>query len=355
MSSKNKIAVLLFIVITSLSLWLYLRNHSGTIRKELFDFAVEDTASITKIFMVNSEGKQITLEKNKLGRWLVNGKFKPRKDALKNLLVTIKEMRVRNPVAKTGIETISKQLATSGTKVEIYNGEKLLKKYYVGADAQDGLGTFMLLTNTETGENSTLPFEMFIPGFNGFLSVRFFLNEELWRDTHIFSFYPDEISTISVQYKRFPDSSFTFSLNDKNEIALADSKGKNISNFDTLKAKRYITYYNNITYEGLRNDLRKSYKDSILSKGPVHTIVVTEKNGKAHTLKTFPKPPYDPKRINPQTGKPDEEDLERLYGLINDDKDFVTIQYYVIGKLFQGISYFTHSSTLSSQAPAVKK
>ena len=117
MSTKNKIAILLFIVVASLSLWLYLHNSQGTIRKELYDFAVADTASITKIYMANTGGKQLTLDKQQPGQWLVNGKFKARNDCIKNLLACIKDLQVRNPVAKSALENVSKQLATSSTKV----------------------------------------------------------------------------------------------------------------------------------------------------------------------------------------------------------------------------------------------
>lgn len=352
---RIRITAVFVIILASASFWMITRNQSGTIRKELYDFAVADTASITKIYMVNSGGKQVTIEKNKPGNWTVNGKFKARNDAVKNLLACIKDLQVKNPVAKSAIENVSRQLATGATKVEIYQSDQLVKMYYVGGDTQDGLGTFMLLTDPETGENSTLPFVMFIPGFNGFLSVRYFLDEDLWRDRSIFNFYPDAISSITVEYTRQRDSSFSISLSDKNEISLADSKGKNIPDFDTLKAKRYIIYYSNIQYEALKNDMRKSFIDSVLAKGPVHIITLKERNGKIHTVKTFSKPPMDPDKVDEVTGKPITEDLERMFALINDGKDIALVQYYVFGKLFQSVSYFSKEGLSSKPSPRGKK
>lgn len=357
MTSKKRIRIttVVVIVLASASFWMITNNQSGTIRKELYDFSVADTASVTKIYMVNTGGKQVTIEKNNPGNWKVNGKFKARNDAIKNLLACMKDLQVRNPVAKSAIENVSKQLATGATKVEIYQNDQLVKMYYVGADTQDGLGTFMLLSDAETGENSSMPFVMFIPGFNGFLSVRYFMDEDLWRDRSIFSFYPDQISSISVEYTHLPDSSFSISLSDKNEIFLADSKGKNISDFDTLKAKRYITYYTNIQYEALKNDMRKSFLDSVLAKGPVHIVRLKDREGKVHTLKTFSKPAEDPDKVDEVTGKPVTEDLERMFALINDDKDIALIQYYVFGKLFQSISCFSRRNGLSKKTTSPDK
>jgi hypothetical protein len=324
-------------------------NTSGTIRKELFDFAVPDTGAITKVYMVNTSGKQITLEKEKAGQWKVNQKYKARNDAMRNLLICIKDMQVRNPVAKSAVENVSKQLATSSTKVEIYQGEKLVKTYYVGSDTQDGLGTFMLLVDPETGENSSLPFIMFIPGFNGFLSIRYFMDEDLWRDRSIFSFYPDQIASISVEYTHLLDSSFTISLTNSNSISLADSKGRNIPDFDTLKAKQYLNYFSNIQYEALKNDMRQSLKDSVIAKGAVHVITLKDREGKTHVVKTFSKP-VDGNYSNPVTGKPMTEDLERMYALINDDKDMAVVQYYVFGKLLPSPSYFKKRSAVTTSA-----
>jgi len=343
-SKKIRIAALSVLLLSGISFWIIQRNQSGTIRKELFDFAVPDTSSITKIYMVNTAGKQLTLQKEKIGEWKINEKFKARNDAMRNLLVCIKDLQVRTPVSKNALENISKQMATSSTKIEIYQGDKLAKSYYVGSDTQDGLGTFMLLVDTETGENSTLPFVMFIPGFNGFLSIRYFMDEDLWRDRSIFAFYPDQITSLSVQYPRVPDSSFTISLSNSNVISLSDSKDRNITDFDTLKVKQYLNYYSNIQYEALKNDLRPGFKDSVLAKGPLHIITLTDRSGKAHVVKTFSKP-ANPNSVDQVTGQPLTEDLERMFALINGDKDLVLIQYYVFGKLLPHPSYFKKKSS----------
>ncbi|MFH1004845.1 MAG: hypothetical protein V1781_05055 [Bacteroidota bacterium] len=340
MSKKNIIAIIFFIILSSASLWIYLHITKSTIRKELYDFAVTDTASINKIYLVNKDGSEVLLEKVNPGEWKVNKKHIARRDAIKALLVCIKELAVKNPVAKNAIENISKQLATTGTKIEIYQNDNLIKLYYVGGDAQDGLSTYMLLADHETGENSTMPFEMFIPGFNGFLSVRYFTDADLWRDRTVFAHSPDKISSITFNPVQMPDSGFTVSLSTTNEISLHDSKGNLIAYFDTLKMKRYITYFSNIQYVALENKCRQSYKDSILSKKPVFIITLSEKNGKINSLKVFSKPPDDITLINDVTGKPFTEDPEYMFALVNDDKDFVLIQYYSFGKLFVGNSYF---------------
>ncbi len=337
---NTRIAILMVILLSGVSFWIINNTNKGTLRKELYDFAIDDTGSVTRIYMVNTGGKQLTLDKQRPGSWQVNGKFTARNDAVNNLLVCMKDLEVRQPVAKAALENVSKQLASSSTKVEIYQNEKLVKVYYVGGDTQDGLGTFMLLSDPETGENSIMPFVMFIPGFNGFLSVRYFMEEDLWRDRTVFGFLPDDIASIKVDYTHLPDSGFTLSLSEKYDITLADSRGKNIPVFDTLKAKRYITYYTNIQYEAIQNDRRKTYKDSVLARGAVHMITLKDREGKEHVITTYSKPHDDPNKVDDVTGKPVLDDPERMFALINEGKDLVLIQYYVFGKLFMGVSWF---------------
>lgn len=341
-TKRTRIAVISVVLLSGISFWIMQHNRKGTIREELYDFAVADTGSITKVYMVSTAGKQLTLEKQGPGDWKVNGKFKARNDAVKNLLDCVKNMAVKSPVAKSAVENVSKDMATSSTKVEIYQNDKLVKMYYVGSDTQDGLGTFMLLTDIESGENSTLPFVMFLPGFNGFLSIRYFMDEDLWRDRSVFAFLPDQIEALSVDYTHLLDSSFSITLSSSNSISLADSKGKNIQDFDTAKVKQYLNYYSNIQYEALKNDLRPSFKDSVIAKGAVHVITLKDRQGKIHQIKTFSKP-AEAGATNQVTGQPLTEDLERMYALINEDKDLALIQYYVFGKLLPSPVYFKKS------------
>lgn len=353
-SKRIRYTVIAVILLTAISYWIIRNNQSGSIRRELYEFGIDDTSKVTRIYMINTGGQEVTLDRMRAGEWKVNDKFRARNDAINNLLVCIRNLEVRQPVARSAVENVSKDLATSSTKVEIYEGKELVRVYYVGADTQDGLGTFMLLSDPKTGENSTLPFVMFIPGFNGFLSVRYFIDEDSWRDRAVFRLLPDEIESITLDYPFAQDSGFTLHLAKDYSIKVNDSRGREILPLDTMKARRYVTYYSNIHYESLQNDRRQTYKDSILGQGPAHIIMVKDRSGKIHTVKTFVKPHDDPNRIDEVTGQPIKEDKERMFALVNEEKDLALIQFYVFGKLMVSPNYFKAVSA-GSVKPAVKK
>lgn len=337
---KNRVAIVLFLVLGITSAWLIFHNRNSTIKQELKDFAVVDTASITKIHLKDKANKEITLEKVKGGSWRLNGKYYARRDAIQTLLYTIRAIKVRNPVGKKALDNVIKRLATGSTKCEIFADEKLIKSYYIGGETQDDEGTYMLLQDPETKENSSLPFVVYIPGFNGYVSGRYFINEKEWRDKTVFNYHWNEVKNIAVEYSFRKDSSFTLNVNGENDFEVVNAAGKKTEMLDTNKVKLYLGYYYNIQYEGLET-IRPKEKDSVLSSGWVHQITVTDISGKKNTIRTYHKPPPS-EGMTDNDGKPLKEDTDRMFAFMNGNTDEVlVVQFYVFGKLFMPSSHFT--------------
>ena len=89
------------------------------------------------------------------------------------------------------------------------------KIYYVGGEAKDLIGSFMLLNN------SSRAFVVYIPGFNGFLAPRYTIDgttvsSDLWRDRTIFSYNSNEIKTVSVI--NHEDSTKSFEMHRQNKF-----------------------------------------------------------------------------------------------------------------------------------------
>jgi len=150
MKRNTILLTLVVIALGVLAVVLVSKNGSGTLKPELKDFAVQDTASIDKIFMVKKSNDQVMLTKED-GSWIVNDTYPVREEAISLLLKTIQRVRVKAPVSKSAQDYVLKMMATRNTKVEIYSKEKLIKTYYVGGPTQDQVGTFMML------EGSSVP------------------------------------------------------------------------------------------------------------------------------------------------------------------------------------------------------
>jgi len=320
---------LFFVAILTLALiavYLFNSEDKSTLKTELSDFAVEDTGSITKLFLADKADNTVLLEKQENGSWLLNGKFLARQDAVNNLLYTIKEVKVRTPVPKSAFENIIKNIAGNSVKVEIYNGETDPSKvYYVGSSNQDHSGTYMLM------ENSTVPFVTHLEGHYGYLGPRYFTNENEWRSNAIFNYELDDIKMIEVFYPKDSERNIVIAQNEQGDFGLLNPEVDMFyANIDSAKFFRYINLFKNVSFEGFEETKTEAYKDSIINSDPEVIYAITNQLGIRKEVKAFLKPV--PEGYEDYDGNEIKYDLDRLYAYI-DNRDFVVIQYYVFDPL----------------------
>jgi hypothetical protein len=274
----------------------------------------------------------------------VNDKFHCRYDAVLNLLEVIKQVEVKMPVPKTGRENVIKFMAFNAVKVEIYVGDEKVKQYYVGHETDDGEGSFMILSDPETGKNFENPYVCFIPGFKGYLQPRYIAEENDWRDRLLMNYIPPEIKQIKVEQNGAPkDSSFAIDLLDDNTFALKDLNGKSL-NFDESQLRQYLVYYQNLSYETLVTGRNRRLTDSLSLQEPFAMITVTPKKGDVEVYRLFRKT-YEG-GFSKDMGSKLEYDPDRFYMNFDGGRQWALSQYYVFGKLCVTTSYFRPSATV---------
>ena len=339
---KNRAAFIIVAVLAILSIWVYFHNKPATFSSEGRNFAIEDTSEISKIILADLNKNRIELVKVKPGDWTLNEHFKARNDAVNLLLSTMKNVKVKNRVGKNALNGIIGAMAAKSVKVEVFNGSKCIKAYYVGSPTQDNLGTHMLLSDPVTGQNAKEPFATYIPGFDGFLTPRFFTSEIEWRTRVVYNLIPPEIKSIEVSFPEKGEAGFLIKHPEKRKFELVDLKeNRSLAHLDTLSVMQYMSYFQNIQYE-LEEDLPSRVTDSILKSTPFCKINVTEADGKSNFIKFYYK--MGNETSVDANGKPSKYDMDRLFAEQNGDKHLITMQYFVIGKLVQPVSYFLPKS-----------
>ena len=342
--TKNRIilfsTLLLIVVVVAV---LLLRDNS-TIEQ---NYHISDTQTITKVIIDDKDGNHLELIKETDSIWKANNSPANMK-VVDMLLSTLKDMRIREPIAQAARNNIVKQLAASGKTVKIYQDayfinlgfiklfkkEKLTKIIYVGSETQDNMGTYMMLK----GEDS--PCIIYIPRLKGYLSTRFSALEDFWKSHAVFKYNRDEIASLKIEIPNQKSESFMLTKNREGfDFTLLES-GQKLQAFDTLKVKALLSSCFEVNYESVAKNISKLEQDTIFSKAPAFVLTVKDEKGKENILKTYSKL-HDPTSI--AEGEDDFYrifDVNRCYALHSENKDTLIMQFFTLDNLLKPASYY---------------
>lgn len=329
---KRILLPVIALVLVSITIWVIYSRTSGTVREELKDFAVKDTAAITKIFLSDRSGNSILLTRKAGTAWMVNDSFPARKETMKLLLEVIYRVDVRTRVSKSGYNNVIKDLASSGIKCEIYldDPDQPEKTYYVGGHTQDALGTFMMI------ENSSMPFVTEIPGFNGYLTPWYPTKLSAWKDQLVFSYRPEEVKEISITYPAYPEFSFLLKRQQANYQLSAPDGGLSTSAVDTLAVQNFFALLKSIPYEEPNKKLSPTRIDSLMKSVP--SVIYSIKNSKGTQTTAV----LYPMEINERSitrddslGNPLKYDLDHMLAYLEPSREWVVVQHYTFDPILR--------------------
>lgn len=322
MKKSNLILLIAVVVISAIVAVIYFSENKTT-EQVLRDFAVADTAAIDKIFLADKNNNSVLLEREG-DHWIVNGEYIARRDFIEVLLYTMKNIEVSSPVPEARLDKVMKSLSVKGIKAEIYQKGELVKTYYVGGVTKDNGGTYMIL------EGSEQPFILHIPGFAGYLSVRYlpYINE--WRERIVFRYDVDEIKKVRVEYPMNPSDSFIAYSYGNNEYGITNLNGGSFDFvIDTMKIKEFISKVKFIGLEAYISEELMDYKrDSLLQETMSARYTVENRDGEEKDVRIYLR-----QNINQSVdddGNLYDWDIDNLYGIVNDDKEVVLLQHYIM-------------------------
>jgi hypothetical protein len=356
---KNRITIIVAIILVFAAAGLIITNSYTTLKRDVSDFSIQDTALVTKIFLADKKDRQVLLERGPNGRWTVDGKYPAHQVKIQSFLKTLKDLKVRNPVPLAARDNVITRMAAIAKKVEVYQvtptinlfnvvklfpREKNVRTFYVGDVTQDNQGTFMLMDGAEE------PFVVHIPGFRGFVASRFSTITDEWRDYTVFSTQIGDIRSVQVEFPLETGESFRFDVDDEKNITLTDlTSMQQVTGFDTIRALNFLTAFQDIRFESLLESVvEKNYIDSVLSTAPKTIITLTDRKGQVNEVKIFHKKGFA--ALYQEDGAALEPfDLDRAYALVNNGEDFVLIQYYVFDRVTRKFSYFIRRGIVPGQ------
>ncbi len=341
---KKSIGIVLGLVLIVGAIFFVLSDNKSTLWGGESEFAVRDTAQIVKIFMADKAGGKVLLEREGTGMpWQLNTTMKGHPKVVKMLLTTLRDLEIKYPVSKKGHNSVIKDLASAGIKVEVYTNAyrialgdlKLLpylkkeRVFYVGSATADNMGTYMIM------EGSKNPYVVDIPGFRGFVAARFTTKPEDWLSHEILRIPYTRIASVSVQ--SLADNSRNYRIQKQTEgYSLTDTyTKKNIQSYDTAALYTYLDGFKDVNFElDLSMKLSPEQVDSIIKNAPpLYEIHIQETLGKSYDIRTFKK-----ERKNSEKDTPTEFSPDRLYALM--DGKLMLVQYMTFDRLVRPVEYF---------------
>lgn len=294
-------------------------------------FTIKDTASVSRVFLADKKSNTILLERKSNG-WMLNGKYPAMQTPVNNLLHAFLMQEPSYPVPESMHNSVVKLLAADGIKVEVYDANnKSIRTFYVGGQANDGLGTYMLI------DGANRPYVVHIPGFNGYLTPRYSTDVADWRDRTVANVPRTEVKEVKVTYNAEPLNSFTLQQQDTGHInVVLDSVLMTGKELNKRRASVYTKFFEDLHHEGYLNG---SYKlDSVIASAPkMCAIDITTTKGQQQHIDIYwmSLNKRSKNMLTPNPNTPLAYDADRFYAVINNAKDTVIIQRSSFDKILR--------------------
>ena len=355
MKRKNVILIVIVAVLVIIAGILIGNNrYLSSLRGEAYDFTVYDTASITRLFFADKSNYQVVLERHPDG-WMVNNEHKANQKLINEMLYTLKRMRIKMPVSVKKLDNIVTRMATTNTKVEVYqmmprinlfNKVKLFyhetrtKVFYIGDVTMDNNGTYIL---KEGGDKVYI---VYLHGFRGFISSRFSANPMDWRDHVVFQEPLSNIASVKLEVNKDPDNSFIINENGRYQYSMNLLNGQPVE-FDTLRVLNLLSSFKDVRFEAFLDDVDPARRDSVINSPFQKRLTLTTKDGKSRSVTTYGLLPnadmfeYDQDVVKDPEFYDKLLDVDHKYALLSEGNEFVLIQDFVFKKLLQPAYYYS--------------
>ncbi|MFZ9732012.1 MAG: hypothetical protein ACO3BA_01495 [Schleiferiaceae bacterium] len=287
---------------------------------EAYDFAIADTASIDRIVLWDRSPDTAVLTRE-AGIWLINGAYPARPDAIEVLLETLYRVRLRGFAPDAATTNILSAMATYGVHVDVFAGDQTLKSFTVGTETPDMLGTYFLR------DGFGRPVAVHIPGFNGYLSSRFFLREDLWRHRILWS-NQEPVQSIAITYQDSAAANFELRNSASGWMLNGSEKA------DGMAAQALLKAVASSQYEGviISTDGAYGMQDSLKALPPRVLVQVERTDGSINTLKLY-HIAGDPEALT-DDGTPQAFDPDRFYAFLDDGR-MVLVQRFGLQHLLK--------------------
>ncbi|MEQ9414490.1 MAG: DUF4340 domain-containing protein, partial [Cyclobacteriaceae bacterium] len=274
---KNKalVASLGGLIVVAVALFFY-QTDRQEVDKNIFK--VNDLPSVDRATLSSASG-EVELSFNG-SKWLVNKNQEADEQLITVLFATLQQAEPKRQVANSQKDVVASTLTKNGVKLELYQGDALVKSFYAGGNTAKTEAYFM-------GDDSN-PYIMTIPGYRVYVSGVFELAANGWRDRRVFNFNWRNFKKLEAQFSR--QSSQNFTIADQGSgFELVSSPPS-----DTTKLNDYLDAVSLLIAKEYLTSGQVPVYDSLMQTSPIATISVYDLGDNALILDLYPPIEGDP-------------------------------------------------------------
>jgi hypothetical protein len=247
--------------------WAGLRDESYRPDKNLFrDIEIE---LVDKVIL-RSKKDSVTLKYTGSG-WNVNEIHAADRSRIMVLFATLQQAEPKRPVASSLKDSISRAMESDGIDVLLFIGDEVVQELIVGGSP----------AKTETyfkKKGIDDPYVMSIPGYRTYVGGIFELDENGWRDRHIFRFNWENFRSLE---SRFKNATGDFSVVMNNHVATIPE----VALADTAKLNQYMDYLSLLAVDDYLDT--NSMLDSLAKTQPVAEFAIEDIASRKYTLALY--------------------------------------------------------------------
>lgn len=281
------------------------------------DFKIKPGKSVTKVILQKADSKVVLEMKN--GEWTVNGKEKARKPAIAFLLSTLEEMKPRSSVSQQLFDDLAQRNTFGPVTVKAFSGRRKITSFLVYHFNEKDYSSVV------RKDSRSKPYLVSLPGYDFDPGLVFTTEADYWKPFTIFEIMPSGISEVKMDYPGDTSRSFTITC-EEGRVLLKEATA-----FDTVSARRYLSYFINVPFESLATGINQQEESAITTSTPYFCLSMTTISGKKYLLKGW-------RRFTVKDGTR-VADTDRIWGKLDDGRLFV-MRYLDIDPLLRKRSYF---------------
>lgn len=205
MQEKRNIRLLLSLIVSCvvLAVVLYISNRElfSALDKKMFQVA--DQTQINKVVIKPATGEALELRFDGT-KWQVNNSFQADPQMIKILFATILQTEPRREVALSLQDSISNHIKTSGREILLFEGDQLVKQFWVGGNDAKTETYFQLPDGA--------PYVVQVPGYRLYIASVFELSALDWRDKWLFNFNWQNFRTLKANFPAESQNDFIIAM-----------------------------------------------------------------------------------------------------------------------------------------------